>query len=254
MNRSIAIMQPYFFPYIGYFQLITAVDKYILYDNLNFIKYGWVNRNKVLVKNSGTTYITVPLKHKSSFELIKNIETDESVNWREKILKTISLNYQKAPMFQEVYPLIEECINLTTNKLSILNSNLIINICNYLKINTPIESNSGKYQFIENLLLGGGTHSNECYSDNSIDKKVARIFEVCKYEKANIFYNAIGGTQLYSKILFSKNHIELKFIKTASIVYKQFNNDFIPSLSIIDVMMFNPVDAINSLLNNYELI
>ncbi len=251
---KLAIMQPYFFPYIGYFHLINAVDKYILYDNVNFIKDGWIHRNKVLLKNVGTISITVPLKHKSSFEIIKNIEIDESIKWRKKINKTISVNYQKAPMFKEVYPLVEKCINLNTNKLSILNSYIIVEVCKYLKISTLIECNSEKYQFIEDDLLENRSSSDKCCNSDSIDKKLTRIFEICKYEKASIYYNAIGGTQLYSKDVFVKNQIELKFIKTNPIIYKQFDNEFVPWLSIIDVMMFNPIDVVHDLFNNYELI
>ncbi len=251
---KLAIMQPYFFPYIGYFQLINAADKYILYNNLNFIKDGWVNRNKVLVKNAGVTYITVPLKHKSSFEIIKNVETNEKVKWREKICRTISVNYSKAPMFKEVYPLLEKCINLNTDKLANFNSYSIVEICKYLKISTSIECDSEKFQLIEDRLLKDESCSDKYCDSKSIDKKVLRVFEICSHEKANIFYNAIGGTQLYSKELFAKNQIELKFIKTNPIIYKQFHNDFVPWLSIIDVLMFNSREEISFMLNQYELI
>lgn len=102
MLRSIAMMQPYFFPYIGYFQLINVVDKFILYDNVSYSKQGWINRNKVLVKNADTTYIIVSVKHQNLSKLIKYIEIEERTKWREKTIKTIFLNYRKAPMFKEV--------------------------------------------------------------------------------------------------------------------------------------------------------
>jgi hypothetical protein len=102
--------QSYFFPYVGYFQLINAVDKFILYDNLNFIDRGWVNRNRILIKNSGASMITVPLLNSSSNRKILDIEISDKqgdAKWREKLCKTLYVNYRHSPMFDEVFPLIE---------------------------------------------------------------------------------------------------------------------------------------------------
>jgi hypothetical protein len=245
---KLGIMQPYFFPYIGYFQLIKSVDKYIIYDNLNFIKEAWVNRNRVLVKNSGFSLITVPLVSKSSFTKIKDIKIDISKNWKNKITKTLELNYSKAPMFKYVFPLINSMFNFETDSLTKFNSNSIKEICRYLNIRTIIEDDSAKYFSIENEIL-----TSESNKEN-IDIKIIRVFKICKFEGANIFHNAIGGISLYPRELFLSENIELKFIKTKLFTYKQFDNEFIPDLSIIDVLMFNSIDKINEFLNEFELI
>jgi WbqC-like protein family len=248
---KLAIMQPYFFPYIGYFQLINAVDKFIIYDHLNFIKKSWINHNKVLVINSGCMVITVPLKHKSPFIKISDIEIDDITKWREKLKRTLHFNYKKSLMYNEIYPILEDSIDYNTNKLSELNSYIITSICKYLKIHTKIECDSNKYQQLENFLLNRNCFSID-YKD--IDSKIIRIVEICRQEQADTYYNAIGGVKLYPKDVFAKNKIDIKFIKTKFIEYKQINNNFIPNLSIIDVLMFNSIDRIHEMLNNFELL
>ncbi len=246
---KLGIMQPYFFPYIGYFQLINVVDKYILYDNLNFIKEEWVNRNQILVNHLYKSIITVPLKHKSSYTKIRDIEMDETKSWRKKLLKTLEFNYKKAPMFNNVYPFLNELINFETTLLSEFNINAVKELCKYLQINTIIESDSQKYQHIEDELCNYNMLNNQV-----IDKKILRVLNICNKEKSDIFYNAIGGIELYPKNLFAQNGIQIFFIKTKPIYYKQFDNEFIPNLSIIDVMMFNSIEEINKMLNDYELL
>ncbi len=248
---KLAIMQPYFFPYIGYFQLIGAVDKYILYDNLNFIKDAWINRNRIMVKNSGISLISVPLVHKSSNQKIRDIKIDDSQQWRGKLKKSLSLNYKKSPMFNEVFPLLEQLIDHKTDKIAEFNNNLIKSICNYIGIYCIIESNSDKYQEIEDKL--SDEHYISCRYP-SIEIKTSRILEICQHEKARIFYNAIGGTVLYSKEVFSANGIELKFLKTDNLEYQQFSCKFIPNLSIIDVLMFNDIQCIRSLMSKFTLL
>ena len=154
-------------------------------------------------------------------------------------------------MFDKVYPILEQAIDYPTIKLSELNINIITSLCKYLNINTQIECNSSNYQKIEDLLIDE-KYMSENY--RGIDKKVVRIFEICKKEQANVFINAIGGTKLYNKDLFAAHNIQLYFIKMLDLKYEQYKNLFIPNLSIIDVMMFNSVDRIQELLNKYELV
>jgi len=248
---KLAIMQPYFFPYIGYFQLINAVDKYIIYDNLNFIKDAWINRNRILIKNSGISLISVPLIHKSSNQKIRDIEIDDSKKWRDKFKKTLSLNYKSSPMFIEVFPILEQIINFNTNKIAEFNINMIKTICRYIGTETLIESESARYQVIEDCLRDESFISAH-YPDTEL--RTVRILELCKYEDAGTFYNAIGGTKLYSKEKFASYSIELKFLRTRSIEYKQFSGKFTPDMSIIDVLMFNETGVISSLIEKYELV
>jgi len=249
-------MQPYLFPYIGYFQAINEVDKYILYDDINFIKKAWINRNKHLLKNGDCTYFLIPLNKKSSFKKINEIEIIENNIWKRRILKSIFFNYKKAKYFESVFPLIEDVINYPTNKLTEINYQSIKSVCDFLEINTVISKDSFKYKDIESKLSNDEINKNN-FPDlmlHNWDRKVVRILGLCRIEKANIYINAIGGLNLYSKDDFSLNGIDLKFIKTKSIKYMQFSNDFVPNLSIIDVLMFNSKRDIKEMLTQFMLI
>ena len=149
---KLAIMQPYFFPYIGYYQAITAVDKYMLYDELAYIKRGWVNKNRVLIVNQKPVYIIVPVKDKSCLKQISEIEIDDDKNWRNKILNTIFMNYKKAQYFEEIYPIVENIINAKVNLLTELNAKSIIDIARYLDIKTEITTDTSKYIYLEEQL------------------------------------------------------------------------------------------------------
>jgi len=253
---KLGIMQPYFLPYIGYFQLINVVDKYILYDNINYMKKSWVNRNRFLKINNGPSFFNIPLKDKSSFKKINEIELLDNDIWRKQILNSIFFNYKRAKYFSAVYPLIETIVLHSTNKLSDLNSNCIVSICKYLGINTEIIIDSSKYNYIEEK-LSSTVLNNLNFPEIELlylEKKVVRILEICKIERASTYVNAIGGKSLYSKDDFTQNGIELKFIESKPIKYKQFDNNFVSDLSIIDVLMFNSVEEINVLLNSFTLI
>jgi hypothetical protein len=253
---KIAVMQPYFFPYVGYFQAIHVVDKYILYDDLNFIKESWMNRNRFLLKNGNSCYFNVPLKKKSSVNKIYEIELIDNDNWRKNILNGIFLNYKKAKYFDDVYPLIEYVVNYPTEKLTELNFQSINCVCGYLNVKTEISKDSVKYNDIE-IKLAAENLDEKDFPELKLTewrRKVVRVLEICRMEGADIFINAIGGINLYPKDVFFQNGIELKFIKTRNIEYKQFDNEFVPNLSIIDVMMFKSPDDIKSLLNEYEFV
>ncbi len=228
----LAIMQPYFFPYIGYFQLINAVDKLIFYDDVNFIKNGWINRNKVLV-NGKSHYITIQLKNASSFSPINQVEFNDN---RNKIKKTIEQSYKKAPFFKTIFPIIEECLSVQTNKIGELAIHSIIATSNYLELNKNFEVCSN------------------WYSDTKLLERSDRLIEICKLNKVTQYINPIGGINIYSKDEFMKRGIKLNFLKSKQIEYLQSSNIFQPCLSIIDVMMFNSKETVNNLLDQYELI
>jgi len=232
---KIAIMQPYLFPYIGYFQLINAVDKFVIYDDVNFIKQGWINKNQILINGKANTFI-LPLKAISSFEKIRKTEIDTTKYsiWKNKILKTVELSYKKAPFFKDIFTLLENTLNENYIYISDLNVAAIFSIINYLNITTTITATSSIYKN-ENL------------------KAQDRVLDICKKEKATIYINAEGGKELYSYKDFKENGVELLFIRSKPISYQQFNNNFIAGLSIIDVLMFNSIDAIKIHLDNYNL-
>ncbi|WP_294303743.1 WbqC family protein [uncultured Chryseobacterium sp.] len=233
---KIAIMQPYIFPYIGYFQMINAVDKFVFYDDVNFIKQGWINRNKIMV--SGTDHLfTVPLSKANSFTPIKDTLINEKLyeNWKIKFLQTISQSYKNAPYFNVIYKLVADIMNNNCSSISDLAISSIKAISHYLNLKTDFIISSQSYQ-------------------NKNLERQERLFDICIQEKSMHYINAFGGQELYKKQDFIKRGIKLDFIKTLPLEYKQFKNRFIPNLSFIDVLMFNNADEINLLLTQYEFI
>lgn len=228
-------MQPYLFPYIGYFQLISAVDEFVVYDNIQFSKKGWINRNRILV-NGIDAYITLPLKKDSDYLDIKDRYLSEE--WpieRKKLLNRITESYRKAPQFTTVFPVIEKVILAEEKNLFqfILNSLNIIN--EYLGIKTPLVISSAI----------------------SIDhhlKAAKKVMALCKARHADTYINPIGGVELYNKEEFKNEGINLQFLKANNITYPQLKNEFVPFLSIIDVMMFNTKEEVQQhLQSSYTL-
>ena len=231
---TIAIMQPYIFPYIGYFQLINAVDKFVIYDDVNFINKGWINRNRILL--SGKDHLlTIPLKNASQNKLIYEVDLLNTEPWRKKLLKTVQQAYQKAPNYQTVFPIVEEIVHFETDTISGLVVNCIRRICNYLRIDTEIVDSSRVYK-------------------NSDLKAQERILDICKQENAGRYINPVGGMALYDKERFRVEGVELYFIKSTAGPYPQLKNAFVPWLSIIDILMFNDAESIGKLLKEFELI
>ncbi|PXY44072.1 WbqC family protein [Flavobacterium hydrophilum] len=233
---KLAIMQPYLFPYIGYFQLINAVDAFVVYDDVNYIKQGWINRNNILVNNVSFLF-TLPLANASSFATINSIKIDkkEYQIWVRKFLKTLEQSYTKAPFFLEVFPLVKDLLESDNEKMVELINKSLFSITKYLNIKTRIITSSDIF-------------------NNNFLKGKERVVDICIQEKATDYINLIGGQELYSKDFFSNENIDLHFIKTNEIKYQQYNDNFVPWLSIIDIMMFNSPNEINVMLNNYQLI
>lgn len=231
---KLGIMQPYFLPYIGYWQLLNAVDQYVIYDDVNFIKGGWINRNNILINNEAKLF-NIQMQGASSNKLINEIEVSSNQVWKKKFLKTIENSYSKAPFYNEVYPVLEGIINHDETNLAKYIINSISKVCDYLNIDTK-------------LII-----SSDINKDNEL-KGQDKVIEVCKILGADEYYNAIGGQSLYSYSDFKKSGIKLSFLKTNMSEYKQFNDEFVGGLSIIDVMMFNSVSDIKTKLEEYELL
>jgi hypothetical protein len=232
---TLAIMQPYLFPYIGYFQLVNAADKFVVYDDVTFRKKGWINRNKILVNGSEVIF-TVPLKNASSFVTIGQTEINKNLyeNWKANFFKTLAMTYAKAPQYKRVFDLVTSVFNESHNTISSLATSSIVETCKYIGIDTDFIFTSSQYK-------------------NNDLKSQERVIDICKIENASTYINAIGGKELYSKDDFAKFNISLKFVQTRPVKYHQFNDDFIPWLSIIDIMMFNEPKDIRSLLCEYDL-
>jgi hypothetical protein len=232
---KVAIMQPYFLPYIGYFQLMNAVDEFIVYDNIKFTKKGWINRNRILV-NGKDSFITLPLKRDSDFLDVKDRRLADS--WeedRKKLINRITGSYGKAPGFNEVFEMLEQCILFNSNNLFEFILNSLESVKFYLDIKTPLIPSSA------------------IAIDHDL-KAQDKVIEICKTRKATGYLNPIGGLELYSREEFKKEGIDLGFVKSRDIIYNQFGNKFIPWLSIVDVMMFNPTEKIKEYLASLYMI
>ncbi len=228
----IGVMQPYFFPYIGYWQLIGAVDKFVIFDDVNHIKRGWINRNRILYRNQ-VRYFNVCLEGASQNKLINEISVDQEHN--KTNYRIIEEAYSKAPYFNEVYPVFEKILKQEEKNLARYNGNLIKTLVDYLDIDTEL------------------LYSSDIKKDNAL-RGQDKIISICKTLGGDQYINAIGGKKLYDTELFARNELQLFFIKSANIEYKQFNNCFEPDLSIIDVLMFNSREKVLEYLNQYFLV
>ncbi len=227
-------MQPYFFPYIGYFQLIAAVDQFIVYDNIKYTKKGWINRNRML-QNDMDVMFSLPLKSVSDYLDVCERELAADFN-RDKLLNQFKGSYRRAPYFAQTFPLVEQIVRYEdTNLFSFLHHS-IVRTCEHLGIMTEIRISSG------------------IAIDHDL-KNQDKVLALCAAVGASTYVNTIGGMELYSKETFRERGIDLKFIQSKPFEYPQFGNEFVPWLSIIDVMMFNPHDTIQTCISaNYDLI
>lgn len=226
-------MQPYFFPYIGYFQLIGAVDMFIVYDNIKYTKKGWINRNRML-QNGKDVMFSLPLKRGSDYLDVCERELAADFN-RDKLLNRFKGAYRRAPYFAQTFPLVEQIVWSKDTNLFCFLHHSIIKTCEHLGIATEIR----------------------IASDVAIDpdlKNQDKVLALCAAVDATTYVNAIGGMALYSRETFREKGIDLKFVKSRPFEYAQFGDVFVPWLSIIDVMMFNSIDAIQTCIStNYEL-
>ncbi len=225
----IAIMQPYLFPYIGYFQLIAAVDRFLILDDVAFIKKGWINRNRILM-NGEPHLIQVPLVDASQNRRICDTKIVDGP-WREKLLKSIRHTYGKAPCFDRWFPQIEAVVRADVTTVVGLATLSLQRVCEYLSITTPMTSTADRYSDPE---LSGAE----------------RILDICRREKADEYLNLPGGRELYEPSKFAAHNIQLSFLKPPDVSYRQFGNSFVPHLSIIDVLMFNPPEQARRLVQS----
>ncbi|MGX9134414.1 WbqC family protein [Rummeliibacillus sp. JY-2-4R] len=233
---KVALMQPYFFPYLGYFQLINSVDEFVIFDNAQFVRRSWITRNRILNAHKENVYIKVPVHKSSRKTKIKEIIINNDTNWKEKIIQQL-LYYRNAPNFQRVLKFVEECFAIEENNISIFNTLLLKKTCNLLNINTEISVLSEKMPGI-----------------NEADTADEWGIKVSKALNASTYINAIGGKEFYNQQKYKEYGLDIHFIDPIINPYEQFNNQFIPDLSIIDVMMFNDFNKIIGLTEiiNYQ--
>ncbi|WP_379157279.1 WbqC family protein [Paenibacillus sp. sgz5001063] len=232
---KIAVMQPYLFPYIGYFQLINCVDYFIVYDDVQYIKGGWINRNRILLNKDSHLFSFSVEQASLQLDINKRVYSTKLVAEQKKFIKTLQIAYRKAPFCNEVIDLIKKIFISTEFNVSLFNASQLKEIADFLGVKT-------KFLYSSELDISRELKAEE------------RIIDICKKLGADQYVNPIGGQSLYSKDHFSKAGIDLNFLKTKDIYYQQLDNAFIPFLSIIDVLMFNSKDEVVKILNEYELI
>jgi len=231
---KLGIMQPYFLPYIGYFQLLASVDQFIVYDNIKYTKKGWINRNRMLLNGTDAMF-SLPLKKGS--DSLDVVERELAAEFdRSRLLNQFKGAYGRAPQFELTYPVLERIVQHEEANLFRYIHYSIVQLCEHLGINTEMRISS------------------EILIDHEL-KGQDKVLALCKAAGADTYINTIGGVELYAKGDFRIQGIDLQFIKARPFEYAQFGDAFVPWLSIVDVLMFNPLNAVRAYINeNYELI
>jgi hypothetical protein len=229
----LAVMQPYLFPYLGYFQLMASVDRFVLFDDVHFIKRGWINRNRILL-DGGDHLFTVPLQRASQNRLISDTLIVDDYTWKKDLLKTLEQAYRRAPHFAAVFPVVEAAVLNNERSIARFVAHSLNLIVAYIGIPVELVSSSQPYR---NCHLKGQD----------------RILDICLKEGASAYHNAIGGRDLYDPARFTTEGIALRFVLPNFRQYEQRAPAFIAGLSIVDVLMWNDVEAVQTMLNEYEL-
>lgn len=227
-------MQPYFLPYIGYYQLIAAVDTFVVYDNIKYTKKGWINRNRMLLNGTGAMF-SLPLRKDS--DLLDIVQRELAADFdRTKLLNKFAGAYGKAPYFAKTFPLLDRIVHYEDGNLFRFIHHSIVETCAHLGLGTDIRISS------------------EIAIDHEL-KGQDKVLALCQAAGVDTYINSIGGTELYSRDEFSGRGIAVKFIKAKAFSYPQFGASFVPWLSLVDVLMFNPLDTVRACIaSNFELI
>ncbi|MBN3790859.1 WbqC family protein [Burkholderia sp. Ac-20353] len=225
---KLAIMQPYLFPYVGYFQLAAAVDKFVFYDDVAFIKNGWINRNRILL-GGHAHYLTVPLVGASSSRRIDEVQIQPRERWQPKLRELLRHAYAKAPHYAGVTELVERILSLETDSIARLAAHGVMETCRYIGIAPAFVATSTQYR-------------------NAALKGEVRVLDICAREQARTYVNLPGGRALYDRASFAAADIDLAFVEPELRPYPQFGAPFVPGLSILDLLMFNRVDAVRAML------
>lgn len=225
-------MQPYLLPYIGYWQLLAAVDRFVVYDNIQYTKRGWINRNRFL-RNGTDAMFTVPVKAGSDFLDIRERSIADDFD-PGTILRSIGAAYRKAPFFSETLSVVDQALEAPSRNLFEYLLHGMRIVARHLGIETPIVVSSS-------VPIDHGLRAQQ------------KVIAMCRALGADTYYNPTGGRDLYSKEDFARNGIALGFVQSRTTPYAQFGEAFVPALSIVDVMMFNEPAVVRSMLGHYEV-
>jgi hypothetical protein len=234
---KLGVMQPYFFPYLGYYSLIKNTDMWVVFDTVQYINKGWINRNRILSPaEDGFSYINIPVVNGSRDMLIKDAMIDQSKNWKEKIMGQIAYYKKRAPYYQNVKSLIEDVLCFETSKISELNIYALQRTCEYLNVDF-------NYKVFSDDTMGIKYVSAPDEWALMISLKLG----------ADTYINPPGGKTFFDKQKYQNEGINLQFLSINQKPYKTYGLGFIPGLSVIDVMMFNSAEEINKMLDDYEI-
>ena len=235
MIKRVAVMQPYLFPYIGYFNLTAAADVFVFYDDVAYIKQGWINRNKLLL-NGEASYFTVPVKRCQINTPINMVEVKITEEWLVRFYKTLRFNYAKSPYFSDVSELVMSVLNASFPSISEMAEESVISTLTYVGLRKNI------------------VRSSKSFSDNKNLGRAERLIDICKQLDADCYVNSIGGKGLYHENEFSKKEIELRWLKPQLMPYGPSTRAFVPGLSVIDLLMWAGQDECLECFNDYELL
>lgn len=234
---KLAIMQPYFFPYIGYLQLIHATDKFILFDDVQYIRHGWINRNRVLKPNEGWQYIVAPLQSHSQRASIKEIRLQPGREWKDRIIRQLEHYKKRAPFYVQTAEVVNACLATDEENITKLNADILTVVCRYI-----------------NLRFEYKISSSNAYDYSNVNDAGEWALRIAEQEKASEYINPSGGSELFDDGKFINSNIKLHFLKPDLKEYNQRRKTFEPGLSIIDIMMYNSPEEIRSMLNCYEIV
>ena len=231
---KLAIMQPYLFPYLGYFQLIAAVDKFVFYDDVNYMKSGWVNRNRYLHAGE-PRYFTVPTEGASSFVPINRVGVNtRNPTWQRKLFETIRTAYKGAPHLDAGLRLLRGTLEAPAASIGEMARRSVENTLEYLGVRREVVPSSAVY-------------------GNADLRAAARVLDICRKEQASTYVNAPGGRSLYDFDEFAAQGCRLMFIAPAFPEYDQGSRPFVAGLSILDAIMRCPPEEVAQMLQAFRL-
>lgn len=232
---KLGIMQPYFFPYLGYFDLINYTDRWIVFDTAQYIRHGWVNRNRVLRPTTGWTYIVVPVKKHGRETAISDVEIANNQDWKTSLLGKVMHYKNKAPYVDETMSLIKDCLMPLEDSLACLNVYVMDMVCKRLGINFD-------YTFFSEMNLDIGP----------VEGPGDWALRISEALGATEYANPPGGVDLFNEQAFVNRGIKLTIRNLPTYQYTCGNYDFVPNLSIIDVLMWNEPQKIKAYLDEHR--
>jgi len=230
---KLGIMQPYFFPYLGYFDLINCTDRWVVFDTAQYIRHGWVNRNRILHPTKGWQYVIVPVQKHSLRTTIEEVCISEASTWRTKIVAQLAHYQKRAPHFKEVVPLVKECLDQEESHLSRLNAKILAKVCGYLDLKF-------NYRFFSEMKL----------DIPDVNGPGDWALHISKALGASEYVNAPGGEKIFDRQAFASCGIELTIRDLPPMAYACRGYQYEPNLSVIDALMWNTPEDIKAYLDN----